>query len=174
MPSQASSQHLVQASALQRWFVIGSGLILLVTGLAKLLAAAGHAKVLATTDPLFQIPFSQLMFATGLIEVCLAVACLFCKDKKVPLLLVAWIATGFVTYRTGLDLMGWHRPCPCLGNLTDSIHVSPRIADEAMRAVAGSLFLGSYGILLYHYFNKRALGVGKDQGQKSGSQAEGN
>ena len=48
----------------------------------------------------------------------------------------------------GLWYLGWQRPCSCLGNLTDTLHISPHVADVAMKIVLAYLLVGSYGGLL--------------------------
>jgi hypothetical protein len=43
--------------------------------------------------------------------------------------------------------MHWKRPCGCLGNLTDALHISPVLADDIMKVVLAYLFISSYGLL---------------------------
>jgi len=45
--------------------------------------------------------------------------------------------------------MGWHRPCGCLGNLTDLdlLGISPHTADTIMKLVLAYLLVGSYWLL---------------------------
>ncbi len=72
---------------------------------------------------------------------------IFNKRQTLALGLVAWMSTNFVVYRLGLWWMDWHRPCSCLGNLTDALHISPQLADNIMKWLLFFLLIGSYGLL---------------------------
>jgi hypothetical protein len=126
--------------------VAGSGLA--ATGLAKALSAIGPARALDTTDPLIGLPFRQLLLLVGLIELFIAFFCLLTDRRRFSLLAVAWISTNFLVYRLGLWFIGWHRPCGCMGSLSDMLHLSPHAADNIMKGVLAFLLIGSYGILL--------------------------
>jgi len=78
-----------------------------------------------------------------------AAVCFFGKRIALQASLVAWLATTFLIYRIGLTWIGYHKPCPCLGNLTDAIDVSPQVADYVMKAVLAYLLIGSYFILFW-------------------------
>lgn len=123
--------------------VFSAGIILLITGLSKIISACGHAKILDINDPIFSITFRSLMLAAGGIELGVAGMCLLTTKFRLSLGLVTWIATVFLIYRFGLWFIHWQRPCPCLGNLTDLLHVSPKAAGLLMAAVAIYLFAGS-------------------------------
>jgi hypothetical protein len=43
-----------------------------------------------------------------------------------------------------------------MGNLTDLLYISPRAADNIMKGVLAFLLLGSYGILLREWRQRRA------------------
>ena len=94
----------------------------------------------------------------GLAELLIAIFCLFTDKRRLSLLAVARISTNFLVYRLGLWFIGWHRPCGCMGNLTDLLHISPRLADNIMKGVLAFLLIGSYGILLWQWRQRRAQG----------------
>jgi hypothetical protein len=142
-------------------FLLGSGAVLTITGLAKIWSALGNSKFLSVADPIIGIKFDHLMIAAGLIELCIALFLLVSKKEMLSVCLVAWMSTAFLAYRFGLLYMGWHRPCSCLGNLTDSLHISPELADNIMKGILAYLLIGSYGILVHTWWNKRKLAVGK-------------
>jgi hypothetical protein len=144
-----------QRWALQAWFVISAGVILAITGLAKVWSAFGKVKLLAVSDPILGIPFRDLMLAVGLVEIAIAWFCFFRKRPVLATWLVAWFATDLLLYRLGLRWMGWHKPCSCLGNLTDALHLSPQLADNVMKVVLAYLLLGSYGLLIWHWRRHR-------------------
>ena len=116
-------------------FVASAGGILLVTGLAKVISAIGHARVLDAPDPLFGIPLRLVLLLVGQAELFIAFFCLFTKLRNFSLLAVAWVSSNFLVYRLGLWFIDWHQPCGCLGNLTDLLHISPRLADNTMKVM---------------------------------------
>lgn len=138
-----------------RYFVLSAGAILAITGVAKAWSGLGNSKFLAVVDPILGIKFGQLMLLVGLAEVLIALVCFFRNRQAFALGLVAWLSTGFVIYRLGLWWMNWHRPCNCLGNLTDALHISPQVADNIMKAVLAYLLIGSYGLLFWQWRKSR-------------------
>jgi len=137
----------VDRGRMLRWFVWSAGVLFVITGLAKAFSATGSARALDVTDPIIGIPFRHLMLAVGLLELFIAFFCPFTDKRQFSLLAVVWLATNFVIYRLGLWWMGWHRPCGCLGNLTDLLRISPRAADNIMKSVLAYLLVGSYWLL---------------------------
>src|SRR5690349_22405681 len=101
-----------------KWFVISGGLILAITGAAKIVSAFGHAKLLYYNDPITEIRFRDLMWLVGSLEVVVAGVCLFTKKNMLSVLLLASLSTNFLLYRIGLWWKNWEH-CSCLGNLTD-------------------------------------------------------
>jgi hypothetical protein len=43
------------------WFAVSAGIILGLTGLAKIYSAGGDVKLLGVMDPIFGVPFKQLI-----------------------------------------------------------------------------------------------------------------
>jgi hypothetical protein len=129
-------------------FLKSAGVVLAVTGLAKAFSAIGSARALDTPDPIVGLSFRQLLLSVGLIELLIAFFCLFTARRHFSLRAVAWISTNFLVYRLALWSIGWHRPCGCMGNLTDMLHVSPHTADNIMKGVLACLLISSYLLLL--------------------------
>ena len=142
-----------------RWFLLAAGAALAATGLAKVFSATGPAPALDLADPLLGIPFRHLLLLVGLAELGIAFFCLFTDKEKLSLLAVAWLSTNFLVYRLGLWFIGWHKPCGCLGNLTDLLHISPTAADNIMKGVLAFLLLGSYALLIDMWRQARAPGM---------------
>ncbi len=140
----------------QSLFLGSAGGALAVTGLSKVLSTIGTARVLDTFDPLTGMRFRQLLLLVGLTELFIGFTCLFTKYRRLSLLAVAWLSTNFVVYRVGLWLVGWHRPCGCMGSLSEMLHLSAHAADSIMKAVLTYLLLGSYGILFWQWRQRRA------------------
>jgi hypothetical protein len=123
--------------------------VLSLTASAKLASSFGSVGILKYPDPIFSIPFRNLLQITGIIELVVALICLYGKNTKVRSGLVAWLATNFLAYRFGLVLIGYHKPCPCLGNFTDVLHIPAQTADTAMKIILAYLLLGSYATLFW-------------------------
>jgi hypothetical protein len=65
--------------------------------------------------------------------------------------LIGWLATSFVVYRLGLLWVGYHKPCGCLGSLTEALYLSPEAADASMKVVLAYLVVGSYATLIWQW-----------------------
>ena len=132
-----------------RLFCYSAAVVLLLTATAKFISSFGHGTILQTHDPLTGFQFQNLFRIVGSIEVAVAMICIFSKQMWPPAGLVAWLATCFMIYRLGLAWVGYHRPCSCMGNLTDAIHIPPQTADTAMKIVLAYLLIGSYASLFW-------------------------
>jgi hypothetical protein len=139
----------------KKWVLFSTGAILGITGIAKVWSGLGNSKFLAVADPIIGLKFGQLMLTVGMAEIAIALFCFFSQRQTVALGLVAWMSTNFVVYRLGLWWMHWHRPCNCLGNLTDALHISPQAADNIMKVLLAYLLIGSYGLLLWQWKQQR-------------------
>jgi hypothetical protein len=140
---------------MKQTFILSSGLILTVTGIAKLWSALGNARILNDADPLLNLQFGHLMFVAGTLELAIASVCLFTKFRQLAASLVAWLATNLLAYRFCLWWIGWHRPCRCLGNLTDALHIPPQAADTAMKIILAYLLIGSYATLFLFWRQRK-------------------
>jgi len=143
---------VTKAYALPKWFksfVVSAGFLLGLTAVAKLTSSLGSQGILQTPDPIFMLPFRHVFIVVGILELEIACTCLFCKKALLQTALIAWLSTGFLIYRMGLLLVGYYKPCHCLGNLTDILHIPPQTADTAMKVVLGYLLIGSYAALFW-------------------------
>jgi|ERR1017187_709782 hypothetical protein len=131
-----------------RWFNVTAGVILFITGAAKVWSAFGTVRILNYPDPIFDVSFGHLMFIVGIIELIISGLCLSNKFSRYATILVAFISTDFLVYRIGLWLADWSRPCRCLGDLTDALHISPQIASIALKVALVYLLIGSYFTLI--------------------------
>ena len=138
-----------------RLFLNSAGTLVLLTAVVKLFSSFGNARILQNPDPILSISFQKIFWIVGVIELVVACICFFGKRVGLQAGLVAWLATNFVVYRLGLLWIGYHKPCPCLGNLTDALHLPPQTADTAMKIILGYLLLGSYAILFWLWKEKR-------------------
>jgi len=154
-PSEAVKVGARTRKPFVTWLILSSGVILALTGIAKVWSGLGSSKFLAVVDPIIGIKFGHLMLAVGVAEIAIALVCFFSKRQTLALGLVAWMSTNFVVYRLGLWWTDWHRPCNCLGNLTDALHLSPQTADNIMKVLLAYLLIGCYGLLVWRWKQER-------------------
>ena len=140
---------------LGRAFLFSAGLLLSLTAVAKFVSALGTARILHSYDPLLLISYSHLMWIVGIIEMLVAVVCLMRRQIWLQAGLIAWLSSSFAFYRAGLLWIGYQKPCHCLGNLTDALHLPPQTADRAMKLVLAYLLVGSYATLYWLWRQKR-------------------
>ena len=122
---------------------------MLLTGIAKIVGAVGSARILQTPDPVLYMSFRKVFLMVGGLEVFVAFICFWSKHLALKAGLVAWLVTNFLLYRLALLLTNYHKPCSCMGNLTDALHISPQTADTAMKIILAYLLIGSYAILFW-------------------------
>jgi hypothetical protein len=139
-------------------FIYIAGTMLFITAVAKFVSSAGSARILQNPDPILGISFRHVFWIVGAFELFVALVCFFSKQISLGAGLVAWLSTSFLFYRLGLVLIGYHRPCSCLGNLTDALHIPPQAADTAMKIILAYLLIGSYATLFWLWRQKRRLG----------------
>jgi len=134
---------------ISRLFLYSAGGIFLLTATAKLVSSFGHDAILQIHEPFIGLQFNKLLQLTGFIEFIIGLACFFPWQFVMRMGLVAWLSSIILLYRLGLTLIGWHKPCSCLGNLTDALHIPPQIADITMKLILAYLLIGSYTSLLW-------------------------
>lgn len=130
-------------------FLFSAGVLLLLTGVAKLVSSFGSGGILHTRDPVLGLSFQNLFIIAGCTEVMAASLCFFCKNAFLAAAVVAWLSTSILVYRVGVVWVGYHTPCRCLGTLTDALHIAPQMADILMRIILVYLLIGSYGTLCW-------------------------
>lgn len=125
-----------------------TAVLLLLTGLAKILSAFGHDFVLQVGDPVLGVSYRVLFLCVGSIEIAVGSFCLFSGREGIKAGLVAWLATTFLLYRLAHIQLGNVEPCKCLGSLTGALGISPDAADQLMKYVLGYLLVWSYGTFI--------------------------
>jgi len=84
---------------LSRILMICCGALLMIAGLAKLIASMGSAEALSLGDPILIISYRRLFVVIGSIEIATALFCIFSKRIEMQSALVAYLATCFCIYR---------------------------------------------------------------------------
>ena len=132
-------------------FLFSCCVILTITSLAKLYAAFGHVGILGLPDPLFGFPNRSLLCLAAGVELLVVGFLMLDVDVASKCVSVSWLATNFTLYRVGIFLLHPHKPCPCLGDLMEAIHVPLRMANTIMECILAYLFIGSYGLLFWFW-----------------------
>lgn len=148
-------------------FVCSAGGLLAITGAAKLVSSFGSAAVLKNAEPIFHAQFRYVFWVVGTLELAVALFCFLSKGTELKAALIAWLASAFFTYRLGLVFIDYHRPCGCLGSLTDTLHIPDHTADTAMKFILGYLLIGSFATL----FSMRKPSEEKDSNPLLGKNA---
>ncbi|MFO1477278.1 MAG: hypothetical protein U1F98_11565 [Verrucomicrobiota bacterium] len=130
-----------------RLFVIVSGVILFVTGIAKLIAAGGPAMVIGFHDPILKISYRAELITAGTLELIIAFLCL-AGGRRVGLQLwtIAWLSANFAIYRFGRWWLGIHH-CLCFGTIPEALGLSPEAADRILCSIIGFLLIGSLTLI---------------------------
>jgi len=158
VPVSAARHHL--GRWWPSWFLTSSSIILMITGVAKILGVSQSLKILGVSDPIFGFSFGHLMLLAGTLEVVVALRCFAARPSVLNVAVVMWLATAFVIYRAGLFFSGWHGPCPCLGQLSDVLHLRPEFADSLMKWVLAYLLGGGCAAAaLLWYERKRTSSI---------------
>lgn len=131
------------------FYIRSSGILLLITALAKMISATSSAQIMATLAPIINISYRDLFIMVGLAEFMVGICLLFGKNVGLQVSLLAWLSTNILIYRIGLIWVGYHKPCSCLGTLTDALHISPQAADAIMKFILAYLLIGSYATLFW-------------------------
>jgi hypothetical protein len=155
-----------------RLFLRSAAAILFFTAAAKVITSFGHGSILITRDPVTGFQFHDLLRGVGCVEAAVALVCVLSRRLWLSASLVAWLMMSFLVYRFGLVLVGYHRPCNCMGNLTDSLHLSPQSADNIMKGILTYLLIGSLAVLFWFWkapFKARISTIDVVNAAKSGS-----
>jgi hypothetical protein len=141
-------------SKISHWFLLSAGVTLGLTGVAKIISAFGHAKILLLVDPIFSLQFKSLLPLVGSLELMVAVICFVSRGISFRAWLVGWISVGFLAYRTGLEIIHYPRPCSCLGSMASALGLSADTASNVMKVVLAYLLAGSFLVLLGVYYER--------------------
>ncbi len=136
--------------------------VLFFTAAAKLWTVfGGGTQLLVVLDPVLGVEFRTVMIVSALMEIAVGMVCLL-RPSVDGLVSVVWLGVLIVSYRTAVWQSGWTKPCGCLGNLTDVLHISPELADNVMKGVLAFMLSGGISLLILHWrrvgsVNQRAI-----------------
>ncbi len=149
----------MKRNRIEQRVLIGCGIILVVTGLAKIGASFGNARLLQGLDPVFGLPYKPFMIGVGLVEILVGLTCLFRRvSATIGSTTLVWLVAMFGLYRIGLWRSNEDAPCECLGNLTELLGFSRGFEAAASNTVFGVLTLGA-GMVLWCSVRPRTPGT---------------
>jgi predicted membrane chloride channel (bestrophin family) len=124
---------------------------------AKLYSAFGGVRLLEKPDPLLWfLTVREVIIIAAVLEFAVVYVLLWNKSIILGLASVAWLSALFLLYRGGLSMIGYQGPCPCLGNVTDILHLDPEFANTVLKLMLAYLTIPSYALLIYLGFIKQA------------------
>lgn len=132
-----------EAPAWTRRFVGSVVVLMIIAAGAKLVGAGGAAPLLSLVDPVFGLPNGLLMQITALVEFALAGLLLYWGAGRLSLLGVLWFASSVLVYRVASSFLAPGRPCPCLGSLTERLHLSPQSANALLYSIVFYMLIGA-------------------------------
>jgi hypothetical protein len=134
--------------------------VLCLSGFAKVWSAIGASIIPTQTEPIGGVRIDRLLLIAAVLEFSVVALCIF-RSVIVGLLAVAWLSLVILAYRIALWWVGWEKPCGCLGNLTDALHMSPQLADNIMKGVLAFMLLGSVSLLILHWRKAGSVNAGE-------------
>lgn len=139
-----------------RLFVKSAGFILLTAALSRFLVAVGNSQFLSLPDPALGLPIRYTVLLIGVIELLVALICLFGKGIYLQAGWLVWLATNYVIFLIGLFWMHCHPQVTCIGRLTDPLHLSRGFYGWITAFLPIYLVFGSYASLVWLLVTGRA------------------
>jgi hypothetical protein len=140
---------------MERPYFLSSGILLGITGLIKVLSSFGSVPLLLEFDPVFELRNSVFYQVTGCLEIFICILLLSKCAGFVKALILLSLCTCFSLYRFGLAWMGVRKACPCLGNLTGWLGMSPHAAHVLATVILVYLSVGSVAFLVFRVIRNR-------------------
>jgi len=134
---------------MSRLYMTSVVVVLAATGLIKVFTSLGEVHLLSVPHALFPfLTHRQLLMLSGVLELVTVIALLRIRQQKLKLLLVAWLAALFGTYRFGLWWAEVTEPCLCFGNILDWLHLDRSTSNALTTVLFYYILLGSFFFLL--------------------------
>jgi hypothetical protein len=143
---------------MNRIFFISVVVILTVTGILKTISAFSGVKFLALRDQVFTfLTIQQLLIAIAILELSIVLLLLIAKSDILKLYVIAWFSSCLIIYRVGLAWIKPNMPCPCLGRVTDWLHIRYEVVNCVLEIICFYLFCCSCGLLVSKLFSYKFL-----------------
>jgi len=134
---------------IESYFVRSVSVILAFTCVAKTASSFGHATVLRIPNEALPLTNAQAMQAAAALECVVLVILAFVGRVETRLAAILWLCSVFAVYRVGAAIMtGSQSTCPCLGSLTEKLHIAHATANAIMAALLSYMFAGALMFLV--------------------------
>jgi hypothetical protein len=137
-------------------FIYSAGGILLAAALIRFVIAAGQSEVFSLPEPMLGIPLRYAVLIVGGFELAVALICMFGKRTKLQLGWLAWLATNFIIFQSGLLLMHCHPQATAIGSLTDPLRIARGTTGIIFSLLPFYLIFGSYATLIWLWLGRKA------------------
>jgi hypothetical protein len=139
-----------------RAFILSAGGVLLAAALIRFLIVVGNAPVLAQPEPLLGMPLRYAVLFVGIIELFIALICLFGKRTGVQISLLVWLSTNLSVFWIGLILQHCQPQDTCIGRFGDPLRIYNGITRYVLDLIPFLLVLGGYAVGLSFWFSADA------------------
>lgn len=146
MPDAVSRTILI--APMKNVFFQIAALILLLTAGAKIYSSTGSMPILSRLDPILPLTVKQVLLSVASVEIIVAACLLASQNNRLRSASLLWLSGNYMAYRTALHFSNIKKPCHCLGNITDALHVAPDVANTAEWLIMGYFICGSLPYLL--------------------------
>jgi hypothetical protein len=126
-----------------------ASIILVISGLLKLMPLSVQDHGLDLGDPLFGVSRRFVLTVVAALEICMAFLLAGSKNAMLCRILVTWLGSCFAFYRVFSMANPGAIPCKCLGNLGAWLGVQNRLMDYSAWAII--VYLVGGGVLLSIY-----------------------
>ncbi len=142
-----------------RWikpFILCAGGLLLAGALVRFRIAVSGAQVLALANPMLGIPLRYAVLMVGVVELAVALICLFGRRVGLQLGWLVWLGTSYVVFWSALLWQHFPPQGTCIGSLTDPLRIYPGTTGHVLQLLPFCLALGSYAAVASLWFSAEA------------------
>ena len=144
------SELRLRKTAVQWYLWSASGILLLLSS-AKWISAFGTARLLTVNDPILPVfSVKSVVIIAASLELVVGVFVLSSFGLEKRLASLVMLGFAFAGYRISLLVFGVGDPCPCLGSLTEWLHLSNRAASGLSLLALTYLLVPSLFYLMRH------------------------
>ncbi len=127
-----------------RAFLGSAALILILTGIAKLVITANAVPALDQPDPVVWFMTRRgIAGASGLLEILVGFAIIVSRTPANPTLALGFLCSLFLLYRTALMVVAEPVPCGCLGDVANLLKLTDSQASAFATLLLAYLCLGT-------------------------------
>lgn len=136
-------------------YLRGCFYILFLTGFAKIVSSFGVEPILSRPDPILLMQNRFFFFLLGILELGICLVVLTKSAQQTKLFIISLFGSFLTVYRIGIWWIGWEGDCPCLGNISSLIDISPKYWNFIMQTAWIYILLA----LPLWFYNKRRINL---------------